>query len=100
MGDRVKVGGVTHTLVAGLGLCAAIGLSFLQRPGLAEGTLAVGEKTGGRRKSTIRMLSIHHGNKGMGGGGGCTDGVNTANRSPRSCDYQNIELPLISCSLA
>lgn len=60
--------GVTHTLVAGLGLCAAIVLGFLQRPGLAEGTLAAGENTGGRRTRAIRTLSIHRGNKGMGGG--------------------------------
>lgn len=95
VGECVKVegGGVTPTLVTGLGLCAAIGLGLLQRPGLAEGTLAGGERD-------VRMPSIHHGNKGMGGGGGCTDGVSAANHSPRSCDHQNTQPALISCSLA
>jgi len=46
----VKVRGVTLTLVAGLGLGAAVGLGLLQRPRLTERTLAAGMCRKRRRK--------------------------------------------------
>lgn len=67
MGDRVKVGGVTRTLVAGLGLCAAVGLSFLQRSGLAEGTLAA---EGNRRAEEERHQNAVHSSWEQRDGGG------------------------------
>lgn len=52
------------------------------------------------------MQSIHQGNKGTsgvvlgGGDGDGADGDNAANHSLRSCDSEDIQLPLLSCSLA
>lgn len=56
VGDCVKVGGVTPTLIAGLGLGAAVRLRLLQRPRLAERTLAVG---GRERERERRQGAVH-----------------------------------------
>lgn len=67
VGDCVKVGGVTPTLIAGLGLGAAVRLRLLQRPRLAERTLAVGGPEKEREASRRCPFSIATRGGGSGG---------------------------------
>lgn len=100
VGDRVKVRGGSHVPSSLVWVSVPpSGSASSSAPGSLKG-LSLWEKTqegGGREPSACCPFIM--GTKGW-VGGGCTDGVNIANHSPRSCDYQNIQLPLISCSLA